>query len=327
MWRRVTRRTQLSGATLMLALLFVGGWCVLGGSALSGRLRRHLPRGLRQYFAVKPLHSPRMAKLPNLYLWAWERPENLEFLGDSKVGVAFLAKTISPMAPKASPENSSDEKEDAIFIRPRLQPLRIVPGTPLMAVVRIESAQGLVPSNYSANEKASSPISNGQIALMAGAIVDTTNIPGVLAVQIDFDATASEHNLYRALLIEVRKRLPAEIPLSITALASWCIGDRWLEQLPPGTIDEAVPMLFRMGVGEREIVNYVSSGEEFSVAACNGSIGVSTDETFSRDILSGKIVTGWRGRESERIYVFSPKAWEQANAETTLEAIQKWRAN
>jgi len=43
-----------------------------------------------------------MANLPNLYLWAWERPEDLQFLSNRKVGVAFLAKTISLAPPLAT---------------------------------------------------------------------------------------------------------------------------------------------------------------------------------------------------------------------------------
>ena len=44
--------------------------------------------------------------------------------------------------------------------------------------------------------------------------------------------------------VRVRRRLPRDLPLSMTALASWCAGDTWIEALP---VDEAVPMLSRWG--------------------------------------------------------------------------------
>jgi len=321
----VTRRIKLGGGALALAMVCLAGW-VLFGFGKAEWVLRLVPRlrlGFRRYAAASAAPSPRMAKLPNVYLWAWERPEDLRFLGDQKVGVAFLAKTISVKEPSAE---EIAQGRDGIFVRPRLQPLRITPGTPLMAVVRIEALQGAVHSN-NGSAGSSASISATQTLLIANEIASAANIPGVSAVQIDFDATLSEHDFYRALLVEVRKRLPNGIPLSITALASWCIGDRWLEQLPPGTIDEAVPMLFRMGTGEREIVNYISSGDEFRVAACGTSVGVSTDEAFSRSILAERIAVNGENRKSQRIYIFSPQAWDQVHAETALGEIQKWHAN
>lgn len=290
-----------------------------------------------------------MVNLPKVYLWAWERPEDLRFLGDKKVGVAFLAKTLSLAPPNSTAKNgfapSSEslncDREDSastlspvlalecgsVLVRPRMQPLRIIPGTPLMAVVRIESIRSTLPSAYATKVASPPAFSKTQLDMAAAEISSTARITGVSAVQIDFDATLSEHDFYRALLVEVRKQLPPNIPLSITALASWCIGDRWLEQLPPGTIDEAVPMLFRMGTGEREVSHYISSGEELRVGVCRGSVGVSTDEPISQQILTGKISAGGGTGSSRRIYVFSPSAWSQEPAETILREIQLWHAN
>src|SRR5947208_1276081 len=63
---------------------------------------------------------------PRLVLWAWERPEKLEFLNPQSAGVAFLARSVS-------------WRGGQIISRPRLQPLQVPPGTLLMAVVRLES--------------------------------------------------------------------------------------------------------------------------------------------------------------------------------------------
>jgi hypothetical protein len=259
-----------------------------------------------------------MAKLPNVYLWAWERPENLQFLGNAKVGVAFLAKTIYLTKSADSPASTD---LDGVKVRPRMQPLRIVPGASLMAVVRIESLRGGLPGEYSDQNAAPAPFSREQIFRIANEIVSAAQITGVGAIQIDFDATLSEHNFYRELLLEVRKYLPAEMPLSITALASWCIGDRWLEQLPPGTVDEVVPMLFRMGTGKFEVAHYLASGNGFTLPACMSSLGLSTDEAFSRDILSGNISIGDGNPRKLRVYIFSPRAWTESGATPALKEI------
>ncbi len=328
----VTRRTKLGGA-LVLGVACLAAWHFGSHGFFYLRIALHLPRSVRKLVAPKPTPSARMANLPRLYLWAWERPEDLQFLGNKKAGVAFLAKTVSLAPPLAATLPGSSDVPDTPFfksirvqIRPRLQPLRVTPGTPLMAVVRIESVPGAFPRAYSNHTTTTAKLSPQDLSLFAAQIANATEISGVTALQIDFDATLSEQTLYRDLLIEVRKRLPAEMPLSITALASWCIGDRWLEQLPSGTIDEAVPMLFRMGTGEREIMSFVSSGEEFRIAVCANSLGVSTDEPLSQGILAGKISVG-NGASARRVYVFSRSAWKQESTEIVLKEMQTWHGN
>jgi hypothetical protein len=56
--------------------------------------------------------------------------------------------------------------------------------------------------------------------------------PGISGIQVDFDATASERRFYRELVIDLRRLLPDSVPLSITALASWCLDDNWISGLP-----------------------------------------------------------------------------------------------
>jgi len=307
----VTRGPKLGGGALVVVLVCLSGWYLVSSSEFVLHIGPRLPRRVRNFLAPRPSPSPRMANLPNLYLWAWERPEDLRFLGGSKVGVAFLAKTIY-LTSRAS--KSSRAEMDALNIRPRMQPLRVVPGTPLMAVVRIESNRGAVPGGHPDTITSPSSFSAEQISRIATEIANAAQVTGATALQIDFDATTSEHAFYRDLLIEVHKELPPNFPLSITALASWCIGDRWLEQLPPGTIDEAVPILFRMGPEAKEIESYIQSGADFRVAACGGSLGVSTDEPFSIRILKDKNYFGIDGRKQRRVYVFSPKSWDKDSA-------------
>ena len=157
--------------------------------------------------------------------------------------------------------------------------------------------------------------------------VAAARLPQVKALQIDFDASQSEQPFYAALLQDVRRRLPQGMPLSITALASWCIGDPWLDRLPPGAIDEAVPMLFRMGPDEVEVASYMASGREFQARACRGSIGVSTDQRFSQAVLGGEIPQSRRSWASRRVYVFSPEAWGQKEAGSVISEVTRWHEN
>jgi hypothetical protein len=117
-----------------------------------------------------------------LTLWAWERFEQLTFLGSRDVGVAFLAASIY--------------LDDEPLLRPRLQPLRVNPQTPLTAVVRLE----LTP-------KTPHVFTDTYRAMVTQQILDAIDLPRVRAVQIDFDATKSQRTFYRALLQDLRSKL------------------------------------------------------------------------------------------------------------------------
>jgi hypothetical protein len=128
---------------------------------------------------------------------------------------------------------------------------------------------------------------------------------GVQELQIDFDALESERTFYRQLVVDVRRSLPAGMPLSVTALASWCLGDRWLDDLP---IDDAVPMLFRMGPDRNAVAAYLNAGGDFDAPVCRHSVGVSTDEP------------GIRVPPGRRLYVFHPSRWTVDALRQFLEA-------
>jgi hypothetical protein len=214
--------------------------------------------------------STKIPAAPKLFLWAWERPESLAFIDPQKVGVAYLAKTINLHAYK-------------VVTHPRLQPLKVPDGTSLVAVIRIET-----------DIKDRPLLSNEQRDETLTSIMETAKRPGLTGIQIDFDAKLSERSFYQNLLRDLRQQIPKNVTFSITALASWCIGDNWLSGLP---VDEAVPMLFDMGIDSYWIKNYLQSGQDFQAPLCRHSNGVSTHET----------VAGLH--TSRRFYVFSPKAW------------------
>src|SRR5688500_12715766 len=106
----------------------------------------------------------RLDGFPRVVLWAWERPEDLEFVGPEKYGVAFLAQTLT----------LSGER---VAFTPRRQPLKVSPDTKLMAVTRVE-----------ARKKAGGEValSDGQRDELVELIVKTLELKNVSAVQIDF---------------------------------------------------------------------------------------------------------------------------------------------
>ena len=210
---------------------------------------------------------------PHVFLWAWERPENLEFLDPHSAGVAFLARTVCL-------------RDGSVSVRPRLQPLRYRPGTVLIAVVRVEPRDPNLPPADAA----------------ATAIAEAAAIPDVRALQVDFDATLSERAYYRELLGDVRRRIPPSMPLSITALTSWCESDGWIAGLP---VAEAVPMLFRMGRGERP-------ARTFRPALCQSSAGVSIDEPLREPPAAA------------RLYIFNPRPWTESTYRAALREVRKW---
>jgi len=215
-----------------------------------------------------------------LTLWAWERPEDLRFLAGRPVRVAFLERTVTLRSGQLS-------------VQRRHQPLRLAPDTRLTAVVRIE-ASGV-----------SSPVDRA--GDVAREIADSAALPRVEMVQIDFDARQSDRPFYAALLRGTRARVPRSIRLSMTALASWCADDPWIDTT---TVDEIVPLLFQMGPDARHVVTRLREDGRWRVNACNGAAGLSTDEK-------------WRGLPASRsVYVFNPRPWQASDLDATARLFQ-----
>lgn len=255
----IPRRWILSAVLAILAVLLVG----LHGTASRTR------------------GADRLRFLPPTIVWAWERPEDLRFLDPRKTGVAFLSKTVFL-------------DRHAVSVVPRVQPLRVSPGTPLIAVIRIEAREPKL------NEE--------QRRQTVDAITSATTLIKIQAVQIDFDATLSQREFYRSTLSDVRRRLPPNFPLLITALASWCMNDDWITDLD---IDEAVPMLFRLGKNAHSANAYLASNLQFKSPHCNGSLGLSTDEP-------APLRPGVR-----RLYLFHPRAWTAAAYDRALHEVSR----
>jgi len=208
----------------------------------------------------------RMASLPRYNLWAWERREDLRSLDTHRFAIAYLDQTVTIGL--------------TVAIQPRRDPVAFPATAARLAVVRIEAPPNAVLNSVNRAE-------------VMNAILASAHEPGIAALQIDFDATRSQRPFYRHLLFDLRRQMPPNLPLSITALASWCSYDNWLTGLP---IDEAVPMFFQMEPDRWRAPHNI---EDFRIREplCQSSAGVSTTETWPSR-LAGK-----------RIYIFAENGW------------------
>lgn len=215
-----------------------------------------------------PASRPAPARA-SFVLWAWERPEDLRFAGGA-VAVAVLAGTITLSG-------------DASIVRPRLQPLLVIPAQRLVGTVHVE-----IDRSY---RLAWTP---SQRASAAAAALAMMQDPRFGELQLDFEVRASERSVLLELLRDIRAGLGSGRPLSMTALASWCDTEDWLAAAP---VDDVVPMLFRMGAGGAPLVQRLARGGDFANPRCRRSFGVAVDTTL-RAVPPGR-----------RIFIFDRAPW------------------
>jgi len=205
----------------------------------------------------RPAVTP--ANKPHIILWAWEEPEDLRTADTHSVGVAFLAERVFI--------------GNEVSVIPRRQRILVPQGIWAEAVFRIEP--GAEFQDDPAIRQAT-----------ADAILNAAHLPGLRAVQVDFDAAQSQRAFYAGVLRRVRAGLPPGERLEITALVSWCSqSEGWLHALP---IDAAVPMDFRLG---RHIGDWGTREP-----LCADDIGIATDEP-----------SNWPEIVNQTIYVFAPR--------------------
>ena len=225
------------------------------------------------------INPDRLNEMPSKILWAWEREEDLRFIDAEKFGVAFLAQTLTL------------QTEDVLY-KPRRQPLEVAPQTYLIAVTRIETSK---------DQKNRPKLSAEQQKKVVSLIKKTLQLPDVRAVQIDFDVVVSEREFYRSMIIDLKNELPENTPLTITSLASWCVGGSWFNDFP---VDEAVPMAFQMGADDERIRSFLANGNDWREPLCKGSYGISIDEPLKISF-----------KQNRRFYYFNPKPWKKSDLE------------
>ena len=220
---------------------------------------------------------------PTLVLWAWERPEDLRFVGD-QAEVAVQTGFVELAG-------------NGLWSRGRRFPLRAArPPTTALVHVQIDHAAPL----------AWTPVLR---ARTAAAVLHYAAATPVRRVQIDFEVRASERQVLLDLLHDVRQGLPPGTLLSMTALASWCDTETWLDQAP---VDEITPMLFRMTDGGDALVRRLEEGGDFRNSRCRKALAVSTDTP---------IVRAPTGR---RVYLFNPHSWTSKDFEKARREVGEW---
>src|SRR5258708_23510027 len=139
-------------------------------------------------FLVTPVHRAdgraSFSHCPRSTVWAWQRPERLEFLDPNQVAVAYLDQTLYV--------------RETVRSEPRVQPLRVSPETHLIAAVRIEMPAGLG-SESEGNERK-----------IVAALLRSARRPGISALQIDFDAVQSQRAFYRSIVLDLRRQMPRQ---------------------------------------------------------------------------------------------------------------------
>lgn len=216
------------------------------------------------------------AEKPRLTLWAWDRAEDLRFLKPGEADVAALLATYYIHKPSRD-------------VSHRKLPLILRKDQSFEAVIRIEAAGGpdQIPEDF-AWELASSLFRD----------------PRINSIQVDFDAPVSMRGWYAEMLRKLRARVPR---VTMTALASWCIDKPWF--FDKVSVEDVVPMLFRMGPSRNAVLQRLAKQGDFS-EACRGTVGLSTDEPLA-----------WRP-PARRAYLFNPRRWTREDFDGACERLQ-----
>ena len=201
-----------------------------------------------------------------LVLWSWQRKDDLSFVGKDVVVAPLVASIFVD--------------KNGVSIQPRTNVLRLAKKAQIIPVIRLE-----IPSEtYVSNDQIDTIIHHVG-SFIASCKTDT--------VQIDFDAAKSQRPLYKNILEKLHTALP-NIKISITALASWCVGDVWIDKLP---ITHAVPMLYNLGEHADDFKKYFKDNRQWRSKKCRGHIGFEQGDIFT------KPPRGWH------VYVFNNNAW------------------
>ncbi len=215
-----------------------------------------------------PTRHPALARLPAQMLWAWERNEDLRWLPPG-VGVAYLRDSILLSGTEAR-------------VYPRRHPLRVRADTVLIPVIHVDASWRTPPA-----------LTQQQQSTIVEQVLRAAQNNPAHVIQLDFEVRRSQRAFLRAVVSAIRRQLPADTALSMTALASWCAGDNWIRGI---AADEIVPMLFRMADDDITLRKQLARQPYFSRRQCQAAAGLATDEPLPRI-------------DTARYYYFSPTAW------------------
>jgi hypothetical protein len=231
-----------------------------------------LPLRMDSNATTAPRQHPALTRLPAQMLWAWERPEDLRWLPPG-IGVAYVASTVLLRG------------EDAL-VHPRSWPLLLASNTPTVPVLHVDASWRAPPA-----------LSARQTARITEELLRLARRSSHQVVQLDFEVRRSQRAFLANTIATIRSQLDPSIALSVTALASWCLDDYWMQN---SHADEIVPMAFRMGGDQHALRQRLLQQRGFTRARCGSAIGLSSDEPMMA-VSAG------------RHYFFSPRPWTAAS--------------
>lgn len=197
--------------------------------------------------------------MPKEFWWYWDRPAAQLPPPAPGVGAAVVVTHVLLSGERA-------------IRQPRRSALRLPDATPVMPVVHVEVDPGKPFAGNAAQRDA-----------LRDAVLDAANRGGPPWVQLDFEARRSQRDFWRASVEAIKTALPDGVRLSVTALTSWCYGDRWLGDVP---VDEIVPMYFRLGRARPDYVLRSAAG--VVEPRCALAHGVADDEPAWPVVLPGR---------------------------------------
>lgn len=208
-----------------------------------------------------------------LVIWCWDYPQDLRFVDAKEAEVAYFAGTALV-------------KGERVFFRPRTKMLELNQGVVAYPVLRLET---------DGKAKADPEIYKQVAAVMN----DLRKKRCSAHIQLDFDASFQERPFYRGLLAYLKSSLPPQVELQITALASWCAADEWLNK---SLYNERVAMLFSMGRDGDRVLRELGKKRE-------NSIGVS----YAEPEVIEKLRRSRFLDKVDKVYVFNPRPWTEAS--------------
>jgi hypothetical protein len=171
-------------------------------------------------------------------------------------------------------------REQAVLQRPRTSSPHISADTQVTPVVHVEISLLRPPGDITQSR-----------ALILKSMQQAARISTSGWVQLDMEARPSHRDYYKELVREIREALPAEMKLSVTALAWWCRSDQWFNDL---AADEIVPMFFRMGKDSNAMRETLEANLARLHPACRGNVaGFSRQEPFPADVVRRYAKTYW----------------------------------
>ena len=229
--------------------------------------------------------------VPRLILWSWEHDDDLSYVQPRDAAVAYYAGTILL-------------GRDIATFHKRKNPLHVNKGVYCFPVFRIENAHP------------AESLSNSACASALQLIKDYADKRRPPKIQIDFDATAGERQAYSVFLHNLKKQLPPNTLISITALASWCLADKWLQA---AAVDETVAMMFSLGRGKKDALQTLSSTKLDSGANCSQSVGLAVYElNTNRQLRLNHCLDN-----PKHIYAFSALGWNASQYKQLLHEVDK----